>query len=87
MLAQSGGAVAIERSARREPLSDDEARSLLNRVDRVVIARGKSRREQAATETSLEDLQGPTGNYRAPMVITGRTLVVGLALETLDALL
>jgi hypothetical protein len=80
-------AIAEERSSKRQPLSDDEARQLLGEVDTVVIARGKATRRQEATATSLDDLRGPTGGFRAPMLRRGRTLLVGFHPDAIGALL
>ncbi|MCZ6727448.1 MAG: hypothetical protein O7A98_08840 [Acidobacteria bacterium] len=40
----------------------------------VIIARGRSRPELVPSETKLADLKGPTGNYRAPMLLVDSTL-------------
>ncbi len=86
MLDDHGTAVAEERNSRKQPLADDEARRLLSEVDQVLVARGKKVREIAAAEASLDDLKGPTGNYRAPMIRAGRQLLVGFHPETLERL-
>lgn len=79
MLEQTGSAIASERSTSRQPLDDADVRQLLAAADRVIIARGRSRRELAAANTELTDLKGPTGNYRAPMLVIGSTLIVGFS--------
>lgn len=71
------------RLAKSDPLSDKDVRALLKEVDEVVIAKGKSARTQPARETTLAELRGPTGNFRAPMMRFGRRLVVGFHEETL----
>jgi len=76
----------VERSSRKEPLSDEDASSLIKGVREVRIAKGKKVLIQAAGETSVDDLKGPTGNYRAPMVQVGKTLLVGFHQETLEEL-
>jgi hypothetical protein len=81
------GAVADERSSRRQPLTDADARRLLGRALRVLIARGRAVREAKAAEVALDDLKGPTGNYRAPLVLVGSTLLVGYQPEALAELL
>jgi len=78
--------VAEERSARAQPLTDAEARSLLGRVGKVVVAKGKKSRTLKSSEAALDDLKGPTGNYRAPMVLRGKTLLVGFNAELLEDL-
>jgi len=79
--------VARERSSRKDPLSTDEVRALLATVDEVVIAKGKKAETRLAREVRPDDLRGPTGNFRAPIVRRGRTLLVGFHAETLEALL
>ena len=86
MLDNHGTAVTEERNSRKQPLSDDDARALLGEVDQVLVARGKKVREIAAAEASLDDLKGPTGNYRAPMIRAGSRLLVGFHPETLAEL-
>ncbi len=75
-----------ERSATKSPLGDDEARKLVDGARRVIIAKGRGRRDLSAAETDLAALKGPTGRYRAPMVLVGDTLVVGFAPEALAEL-
>ena len=59
---------------------------LLN-SDSVTLARGKSVRTLAAKEVHLDDLRGPTGGFRAPMLRVGRRLLVGWHEESLRDLL
>ena len=79
--------VREERESRREPLTDSEARELLRSVSEVVIARGPSMRRLKSSEAGLDDLRGPTGSFRAPMIRKGRTLLVGFNDEELKKLL
>lgn len=72
-----------ERPSKREPLSDADARALLAGVSEVVVAKGKALRALSAKEATLDDLRGPTGNFRAPIVKIGRKLLVGFHEETL----
>ena len=87
MLESDQAAVVETRSSRSQPLREAEVAELLRQVDTVVIARGKSVRRQAAADTAPEDLQGPTGGYRAPLVRRGATLLVGFHPATLAELL
>ncbi len=87
MLSAQQTSVREERSTKKAPLSDDEARALLAAADTVVIARGKRAEKRAAREVGLDDLKGPTGNYRAPILRRGRTLLVGFHPESLAELL
>ena len=86
MLDDSGATIIDERSATKAPLSDDEARDLLASAERVVIARGRSRRDLDPAETGLDALKGPTGKYRAPILFAGGTLLVGFNAEALAEL-
>jgi arsenate reductase-like glutaredoxin family protein len=79
--------VAVERSSRKDPLTDQEVRDLLARVSTVTLARGKKVETRAASSVTPDDLRGPTGNFRAPMILKGRTLVVGFNAEALRELL
>ena len=87
MLEKEHAAVGETRSSKSRPLSDAEVADLLRQMDTVVIARGRSVRRQAASETALADLRGPTGGFRAPLLRRGATLLVGFHPEALDDLL
>lgn len=86
MFEETGATVAEERSATKAPLTDDDVRALLATAERVVVARGRSRRDLTAGETELDQLKGPTGKYRAPIVLAGTTLLVGFNAEALSEL-
>lgn len=79
--------VLEERSSSKEPLSDGDMKRFLSTVDTVVIAKGKASRQISAKETKLDDLRGPTGRFRAPMVRKGKTLLVGFSPEALARLM
>lgn len=83
MLDETGATITAERSATKAPLTDDEVRDLLAVAERVVIARGRSRRDLDPAETELDALKGPTGKYRAPILLAGGTLLVGFNAEAL----
>jgi len=87
VLTEQDSRVRQERSSRKEPLSDSDARALIRRVNRVRVARGRKIVEIQAADASLYDLKGPTGNYRAPMVVAGKILLVGFNPEALAELL
>jgi len=76
-----------QRNSRKEPLSDKEARALIASVNTVIVARGKRFEELPAAEAKIANLKGPTGNYRAPMLRKGKTLLVGFHAETLGSLI
>lgn len=86
MLQENAARVIRERSSRREPLTDPEARELVRNARRVIVARGRKVVEIDPDKVRLDDLKGPSGNYRAPMILTGRTLLVGFNLEALGRL-
>ena len=79
--------VLEERFSNKQPLTDAEARALIKTVDRVLIAKGQNVHEQASSETTLADLRGPSGKFRAPMVRKGATLLVGFNGEALKQIL
>lgn len=87
MLEKSKSDVRDERPSRSRPLTDADARALLKDVDSVTLARGKTARTLASRDVSLDDLRGPTGTFRAPMLRVGRRLLVGWHEETLRDLL
>ena len=87
MLEKSKSDVGEERPSRSRPLTDADAKALLKEVDVVTLARGKTARTLPAREVSLDDLRGPTGNFRAPMLRVGRRLLVGWHEESLRELL
>jgi len=87
VLEKSKSDVRDERPSRSRPLTDADARALLKDVDSVTLARGKTARTLASRDVSLDDLRGPTGNFRAPMLRVGRRLLVGWHEETLRDLL
>ena len=75
MLEAKKVSVRNERNSRKEPITDREARELLAAVGKVVLAKGKKSSVLDASKAKLSDLKGPTGNYRAPMVRRGKTLL------------
>ena len=85
MLESRSARVAEERSARKEPFSDAEVRRLLAGVGKVTIARGNKVTTSPASKVKPADLRGPSGNYRAPILLKGRTLLVGFNREALES--
>ena len=83
MLDATKARIATTRLAKSSPLSEKDVRALLKEVDEVVVAKGKSARTLPARDAALDDLRGPTGNFRAPMLRIGRRLLVGFHAETL----
>ena len=87
MLERTESPIETERSSRLAPLSDAEARRLLGVAHTVRVARGRKSVEMPAAQASLDDLKGPTGNYRAPLLLVGGTLLVGFQPDVLETLL
>ena len=87
MLDERKVTVAETRPSKTRPLSDADVKALLASVEEVVIAKGKAQRRLAAKDATPDDLKGPTGSYRAPMLKKGKTLVVGFSPAVLDEVL
>ena len=79
--------VREERQSRKAPLSDADAKKLLDSVSEIVISRGRASRRLTRKEATLDDLRGHTGAFRAPMVKRGKTLLVGFNEEELKKLI
>jgi len=77
--------VREERSA-RQAMSEAEVLDLIAGVDEVWIARGRKVEKVAAKATRPDDLRGPTGNFRAPMLRRGRRLLVGFHAASVEEL-
>jgi hypothetical protein len=75
--------VAVTRLSKSNPMSEKDVRARLKEVDEIVVAKGKAARTVPSRDAVLDDLRGPTGNFRAPMVKVGRRLLVGFHEETL----
>jgi len=79
--------VEQERNSRKEPLSEEEALKLLADSQRILVAKGRKVVEISKGEASPEDLKGRSGNFRAPILLTEGTLLVGFHGETLEEVL
>lgn len=86
MLAEKKAVVAAERSTKQAPLTEAEVRKLLAAVETVIVVRGRAAESRPAKKVKPADLKGPTGNFRAPIVRRGETLLVGFNAERLAAL-
>jgi hypothetical protein len=70
-----------------------DALALLDGIDTLVAARGKSiatfdlKNDRPADDVLLAHLLGPSGNLRAPTARIGRTLVVGFSEDTYQRVL
>ncbi|MBI2877420.1 MAG: hypothetical protein HYY20_11110 [Candidatus Tectomicrobia bacterium] len=87
MLEKSQTVIQEERMSQKSPLTEAEVQSLLREVDQVLIAKGKAVRSLKSSEATPDDLRGPTGNFRAPMLRKGKTLLVGFHEEALKQFL
>lgn len=76
-----------ERSSRAAPLRDVDAQAILRSVKTVVVCRGRKTLEMPGARAGLDDLKGPTGNFRAPLLHLDDTLLVGFNRQALDKLL
>jgi hypothetical protein len=74
------------RPSKTLPLTDAEVKGLLKEVETVLIAKGKKVVEAKAAATKVDDLRGPTGNIRAPLVRVGKKLLVGFHPDALREL-
>jgi len=77
--------VKEQRPARKQPLTEKEARLLLRGVNEVLIARGRKTESHKATAVKPAMLKGPSGNFRAPLLVRGKKMLVGFSAETLEA--
>ena len=85
MFDRNAVSVKQERPARKDPLNEKDVRGLLKTVTQVVIARGKKTETFATGDVKPDMLKGPSGNYRAPMLVKGKKMLVGFSAETLEA--
>lgn len=62
-------------------LQADDAAELLPKAKKLIVAKGKKVTEFTGAELQGDDavaaMLGPTGNLRAPTIITGSTVLVG----------
>ena len=85
MLERNAVQVLEERPARKEPLNESDIRALLRRVTEVVIAKGKKADTLKVKDVKPEMLKGPSGNFRAPLLVRGKKMLVGFSADTLEA--
>jgi len=67
-------------------LQAKDAKALLAKATKLIVAKGKKVNEFAAGARPSKDavgaMLGPTGNMRAPTIVRGKTLLVGFNEET-----
>ena len=68
-------------------LGRDDALSLARAARTIIVAKGKKSEKLSSSKAKIANLKGPTGNYRAPMLRKGKTLLVGFHADTLDSLI
>ena len=74
-----------DRTPASQKLTEPDARELLGKASKMIVAKGKKVSEfgggKAATDDAvwltLAAMLGPTGNLRAPTLKVGKTLLVG----------
>lgn len=87
MLVAAGLEPETQRSSRTAPLGDADAQAILRSVKKVVVCRGRKTVEMPGARAGLDDLKGPTGNFRAPLLHLDDTLLVGFDRQALEKLL
>jgi len=87
VLVAAGLEPETERSSRTAPLGDADAQAILRSVKKVVVCRGRKTVEMPGARAGLDDLKGPTGNFRAPLLHFDDTLLVGFNRQALEQLL
>ena len=87
MLEAAGLVPETERSSRAAPLYDIDVQAILRSVEKVVVCRGRKAVELPGARAGLDDLKGPTGNFRAPLLHLDDTLLVGFNRQALEQLL
>jgi arsenate reductase-like glutaredoxin family protein len=85
--------VESQLSTKARVMGAREALELASRADQIIAARGARvvridlKNDRPARKELLDLLLGPTGNLRAPTLLTGRTLLVGFNEESFRAAL
>ena len=92
-LGEAGTPVTETVDARKERHEGADALALLDGIDTLIAARGKSsvifdlKKDRPADDVLLAHLLGPSGNLRAPTARIGKTLLVGFNEEAYGRLL
>ncbi len=87
LLDSAGAQIAHEQNSKKQTMTDAEATALLKSVTKVIIAKGKSTTTLKAADATLDNLRGPTGGFRAPILQAGKTLLVGFHPDSIRDLL
>lgn len=89
-LGKAGTQVTETVDARKERYEGADALTVLEGIDTLVAARGKSvatfdlKKDRPADDVLLQHLLGPSGNLRAPAARIGKTLLVGFNEEAYE---
>jgi arsenate reductase-like glutaredoxin family protein len=71
----------VETVSASKKLSRKDAEEIAKSASRVVVAKGKKVEEfetgGRAAKAAVDAMLGPTGNLRAPVVVSGKTVLVG----------
>jgi|SRR5687768_7080747 arsenate reductase-like glutaredoxin family protein len=92
-LGKAGTPVTEKVDARKERYEGADALAILDGIDTLIAARGKSiatfdlTHDRPADDVLLAHLLGPSGNLRAPTARIGKTLLVGFNEEAYRRLL
>ncbi len=72
-------------------LGRDDAAQLAAKASKLIVAKGKKVTTFATkggpSEEAIDAMLGPTGNLRAPTLVTGKTVMVGFNEEQYESLL
>lgn len=72
-------------------LGAEDARSLAAAATTVIVAKGKQSQTfkpaGKPTDEVIQAMLGPTGNLRAPTIVTGKTVLVGFSEEVYQGVL
>ena len=82
-LATHGIETKTEVNAKKEQHQLEKAKSLLDKAARLIAAKGKKvvevnlKKDRPSDEEILKLMLGPTGNLRAPTLVSGKKVIVG----------
>lgn len=79
---------AKEKVSASRKLGKDDAKAMLKKASKLLVAKGKKVREFKLGSTldpeAVDAMLGPTGNLRAPTMKIGKTIVVGFNEEMFE---
>ena len=87
----AGGITPKESVPASRKLGAEDARALAAAATTVIVAKGKQvqtfKPGGKPTAEVIEAMLGPTGNLRAPTIVTGKTVVVGYSEDCYSSVL